>query len=278
MSKKKAGPAEDTSLSAQFSLILPTLNERENIVPQIQQVLEALPDIREIWVVDDASTDQTLEAVAAAFPELIRAGRIHLLARTSHFGLTPSLREGIAHASGKYVGWMDCDLSMPPALFRDMLQKLESGYDVCLGTRFGGGGKQKNWRAAEQDSRAEILLSSLLNTCLKWTLRLPISDYTSGFVVAKKNLFYSVQLCGHHGEYFIDFMAQAQRLGAQLTEIPYECGTRKYGKSKTFGTFESSMRNCFRYFWVVLKVTCAKFSSVRAPALRQRTESHQAGA
>jgi dolichol-phosphate mannosyltransferase len=250
-------------LVSDFSLILPTLNERENIGLQIKEVLRCLPEILQIIVVDDNSTDGTIESVRSEFPHELKTRKIILIERRADFGLTPSLREAIARAEGSLVGWMDCDLSMPPALFREMVGKIESGFDVCIGTRFGAGGRQKDLNEVQQDSKAEIVLSNILNVVLKTTLKLPITDYTSGFVVARKKLLSHIIWRGTHGEYFIDFMFQATRLGAKLTEIPYECGTRKYGNSKTFGSFTSSIRNSYRYGRTVLKVICGQYTGFR---------------
>jgi dolichol-phosphate mannosyltransferase len=252
-----------SQLVSDFTLILPTLNERENIGRQLKAVFEALPDIAQIIVVDDNSADGTTESVRNDFAREIASKIIALIDRRRDFGLTPSLREALSVTRTRYVGWMDCDLSMPPALFPEMLKRIEMGHDICIGTRFGRGGKQKQLGEVQEDSRAEILLSNLLNAVMKAFIRLPITDYTSGFIVARRELLEKIELRGTHGEYFMDLMFQAGRLGARLTEIPYECGNRQFGKSKTFGSLGSSLKNSYRYSSTVLKVLCGKYTGLR---------------
>jgi dolichol-phosphate mannosyltransferase len=256
-------------LERELTLILPTLNERDNIVPQINAVLEAIPKIGHILIVDDHSPDGTADVVRKQLAPQLKSGKVSLLCRTSHFGLTPSLEDGVAMAQTPLVGWMDCDLSMPPKALLQMLKKISEGYEVCLGTRFAGGGAQKSLLASEKDSRVEILLSNALNLSLKFLLGLPVTDFTSGFVIARKPLLDQIVWRGHHGEYFVDFLFQAQRLGARITEIPYTCGNRIHGKSKTSGDTKALVVNCFRHAGAVLKVTCGKYTGFRALPSRQ---------
>ena len=112
------------SLSLKLTLILPTLNERDNIVPQIEEVLKALPEIGQIIVVDDNSKDGTLKAVHEGFPQEIKNGKVKTIHRKANFGLTPSLKDGIEASKTDLVGWMDCDLSMPANLLPQMLEQL----------------------------------------------------------------------------------------------------------------------------------------------------------
>jgi len=94
------------------SVVLPTYNERDNIYPLIQALLNHLADASpEIIVVDDDSPDGTWQVVAevAAQDE-----RVRLLRRLDERGLTSAIAAGIEQARGDIVVWMDCDFSMPP--------------------------------------------------------------------------------------------------------------------------------------------------------------------
>ena len=251
-------------MQRELTLILPTLNEQDNIVPQIREVLEHVPEILEILVVDDNSKDGTRSAIQENLAAELATGKIRLIHRTSDFGLTNSFREGIQKSRGNLVGWMDCDLSMPSSLLVELVKQIENGFDIAVGSRFSSGGAQKKLSEDSRDSRAEILLSNLLNGTLKTFLKLPITDYTSGFIVCRKETLKSIQLRGHHGEYFFDLILQAHLNGAKITEIPYQCGTRKFGQSKTFGSLKAALVNSFRYSWAVLRVLGEKATGFRA--------------
>ena len=60
-----------------------------------------------------------------------------------------------------------------------------------------------------------------------------VRDYTSGFVVARRTVFDRITLRGDYGEYCIDLLARAQELGIRVEEVPYVCGARLSGESKT---------------------------------------------
>ena len=93
------------------SVIVPTLNEAENVEPLVRQVFAALPHCAEIIIVDDGSNDGTRERV----PALAGSGRVRLLARDHPtLGLSGAVIAGARAARGEIVIVMDADLSHPP--------------------------------------------------------------------------------------------------------------------------------------------------------------------
>src|SRR5262245_4632182 len=101
-----------------LSVILPTFNERDNIVPLIRAIQSALGSItHEVLVVDDRSPDGT---AAAAGTIAESDARIRVIERTPPPGLTVSLLDGVRQARGPYVTWLDCDFSHPPAMLPAM--------------------------------------------------------------------------------------------------------------------------------------------------------------
>ena len=104
------------------SIILPTYNEAENIVPLIKEIQRLVKIKHEIIIVDDNSPDQTSKIVLA-FIKKKRAKNIRLKTRLSNRGLTNSIREGIRLSKGNVIVWMDCDFSMPPFVINKLLKK-----------------------------------------------------------------------------------------------------------------------------------------------------------
>ena len=123
----------------QVSVILPTYNEAENIIPLIREILTQVPLSSEIIVVDDDSPDRTWEAVEG-FIE--KESRVRLLRRIGRKGLTSALQEGINLSNGQYVFWMDCDFSMPPDKIPELLKALED-HDIAMASRYIPGGEEK---------------------------------------------------------------------------------------------------------------------------------------
>ena len=208
-----------------ITIVLPTFNERDNIVPLIQRGFAALADYQvEMLVVDDNSPDGTWQVVAS----LAEAeSRVRLIRRTEHRGLTSAIATGIAHAEGTRVGWMDCDLSMPPEDLPRLAAALSEGVDLAVGSRYIPGGRDIG------HSWVGRAFSRTINLAASLRLDGRITDYTSGFILARRPVFDDIQLRGDYGEYCIDLLYRAIRAGYSVVEVPYHYLPRQTGQSKT---------------------------------------------
>lgn len=214
------------------SLILPTFNERDNIVPLIQEIDHIVRSPKEIIVVDDNSPDGTSQAVAA-YIKRKKSTNIHIETRTRNRGLTNSLWHGIQKAHGNIIIWMDSDFSMPPTVILQLLTKVEEGFDIAIGSRFVQGGRAKPMAKGPKDAPFLIFLSRVLNVSMRLLFGMNIYDYTSGFIAAKRDVFNHIALRGDYGEYCIDFLVRAASMSYRIVEIPYSCQPRRFGESKT---------------------------------------------
>ncbi len=209
------------------SIVLPTFNEADNIEPLIERTLQALGDYPggvEVVVVDDDSPDGTWRRVAAMVES---DPRVRLIHRTTEKGLTSAIQRGIREARGQWVGWMDCDLSMPPEMWPQLADALAGGAGVAVGSRYVPGGGDV------AHSLAGRLFSRLINLWAGLVLDGSIKDYTSGFILARREVFDKIELRGDYGEYCIDMLYRARRAGYTIRELPYLCVPREAGESKT---------------------------------------------
>lgn len=213
--------------SPQISIVLPTYNEAGNIEPLIDRTLQALGDYPggvEVIVVDDDSPDGTWRIVAE---RATQDERIRLIRRTSEKGLTSAISRGLAEARGEWAGWMDCDLSMPPEDWPRLADALAGGADLAVGSRYvpGGGDVAHSFTGR--------LLSRIINLWAGLILDWSIKDYTSGFILGRREIFQRIDLRGDYGEYCIDLLYRASRAGYTIHELPYLCVPREAGESKT---------------------------------------------
>jgi glycosyltransferase involved in cell wall biosynthesis len=240
----------------EVSVIFPTYNERENIGPLIREVLKYTPPSTEVIVVDDDSPDGTwrvVEKMARDLPNL------YLLRRLDKRGLASALREGIAYSRGEVIVWSDCDFSMPPAKVKDLLAEVAAGRDVAVGSRFvKGGGVQIVQGSA--DTLQAYLMSVVLNRFIGRLLGRDFKDYTSGFIAFRRRLLDRISLRGDYGEYFIDFIYRAKKLGYSIAEVPYMCVERRAGVGKTGARFFDYLRKGRKYVWLTVKL---RFTRVR---------------
>ena len=244
-------------MKRRLSVILPTYNEAENIVPLIDAIANALRSVHEIIVVDDNSPDGTADRVK----EAIGTGKypfLKLERRLKDRGLTNSIWRGIELATGNTVGWMDCDFSMSPKYLPVLLSLIEADYDVAVGSRFLLGGKWKPDTRNPEDTFLGIILSRLMNLFIQICLDHRFRDYTSGFVVVRKEIFDRIKLRGDYGEYFIDFIYRALKLNYRVVEVPYVWRRRRAGYSKTGLNLQGYCRRGWKYIATTLRLLLAR--------------------
>ena len=223
--------------SIDVSVVLPTYNESKNIIPLIESIHRSLSGQRkEIIVVDDDSPDKTWEIA-----QQVVGKDVKVIRRTSDKGLVKSIQRGIDEARGKYVVWLDADLSMPPEIIPSLVAQLEK-YDVAVGSRYVKGGK--DLRPA-----LRLVTSRMINIAANLILNFKVLDYTSGFIAARKTVFSEMSLADSaYGEYCIEFLYSAGKKGYAIKEVPYSFIDRLKGTSKTAGTFFSLLRFGWVYF------------------------------
>jgi len=115
------------------TVIIPTLNERDNIKKLLSFLLSLYPEIK-IIVTDDGSEDGTQDIVREIGK---KNANIQLLDRSNEktHGLTVSVLDGIENVRTEYFIVMDGDLQHPPEKVGDLIQKLREGKDIVVGVR-----------------------------------------------------------------------------------------------------------------------------------------------
>ena len=237
---------QDTS--PQISIVLPTFNEAGNIEVLIDRTLQSLgnySDGLEIVVVDDDSPDGTWQLVA---DKAAVDSRVRLIHRKNESGLTSAISRGIHEAWGQWVGWMDCDLSMPPEDWPKLAEALANGADMAVGSRYvpGGGDVAHSFTGR--------LFSRIINVWAGLILDWSIKDYTSGFILGRKVIFERVDLRGDYGEYCIDMLYRTKKAGYTIRELPYLCVPREAGESKTATNVIGYLTRGINYVTTVLRL------------------------
>ena len=209
------------------SVILPTYNERDNIVPlvsAIQQELGTAGISYEVIVVDDDSPDGTAASVREAFGA---DDRVRLCVRTQERGLATAIAHGIRQAQRDAVAVMDTDFNHAPALLPQMVKFLEY-YDIIIGSRFTmGGGMEERWR---------YLASFIFNFFVRMILRTQVQDNLCGFFAMRRDKLLRMdieRIFRGYGEYFMHLLFLAWREDYTILEVPAFYRVRMYGESKS---------------------------------------------
>lgn len=224
------------------SVVLPTYNEAENIVPLVEKILENIPYPYEpeIIVVDDSSPDGTYNIVKKAYAE---DNRVRPLLRKEDRGLAKSIGYGLEQSTGDRVIVMDTDFTHDPAEIPRLLHVAEV-FDVVTGSRFCPGGNMPGL--------GHYLASMVFNWNLRLLLRTQIQDNLSGMFCANRKaiekLDYTKIFFGY-GDYFFRFLHFVQLNGCSLVEIPVIYQTRMAGESKS-----NFLKLLFKYSYAAIKL------------------------
>lgn len=208
-------------------VVIPTYNERENIIRLIPEVLSRDGRIH-VLIVDDNSPDGTGAAVA----ELAAADeRVHLLRRDAKKGLGSAYREGFSAAlalGARIILEMDADFSHDPASIPELVAALEK-YDLVVGSRYLNGVSVVNWPIR----RLVLSYCATLYTRLITGLRL--SDCTSGFKGFRREVLESLDLNTIRSDGYsfqIEMNFRCMEKGCRLGEVPIIFIDRHAGTSK----------------------------------------------
>jgi dolichol-phosphate mannosyltransferase len=211
-----------------LTIIVPTRNERDNIIPLYELLCVALGDRRwEMLVVDDDSADGTGEVVRFLAQH---DRRVRLLLRIGRRGLASAFVEGVQASTAPYVAVIDADLQHDEKLLPQMLSVLENEdepVDIVVGSRYVEHGGIGAWDAG----RARI--SAYATRLGRRLLGIPVNDPLSGFFMIRREAFEaSVRNLSSIGfKILVDLFASSpQPLRAR--ELPFEFRTRHSGESK----------------------------------------------
>ena len=209
-------------------VVLPTYNELANIDPVLRRIRAALPEAT-VLVVDDGSPDGTADAAEILGKEL---GRIEVMRRASKSGLGSAYRTGfrwgLDHGFDACIE-MDADLSHEPEALPSLVEPLEAGNELVIGSRYIPGGVIPNWAWHRR------LLSRGGNLYASAVLGLGVSDATAGFRAYASTLLRRLDLGSIRAEGYgfqIEMTYAARRAGAPILEVPIRFVDRVEGDSK----------------------------------------------
>lgn len=230
-------PGRGAGEGAIFSLVVPTLNESQNLpdlIAQLQPAIESVVgDSYEIFVVDDDSADRTWEVAASL---AARDPHLHAMRRVGERGLATAVVRGWQVARGEWLGVIDADLQHPPEAIARLLRAALDGADLAVASRDAEGGGTSDWSAVRgfisRSSRAlgRMVLPKALAR---------VSDPMTGFFVVRRAAVEGVRLnpCGY--KILVELLVRARI--RKIAEVGYVFCARHRGASK------ASLRIFFEY-------------------------------
>ncbi|MBI5623746.1 MAG: glycosyltransferase [Elusimicrobia bacterium] len=209
------------------SVVVPTYNEFENVVLVIPKIHETLGSRQhEVVVVDDDSPDGTAEAVRKL---ALTASWLKLLVRKGKRGLGTALAEGYDAASLGVIVSMDADLSFDCADILRLVEAVEAGADLALGTRHMEGG---GYAATALDVRVKRAISALGNRVVRWATGVPVRDVSANFRAVRRSVWPSIRTLDQTNFMLLEMILSAAKAGLRIVEVPVRFGERVHGASK----------------------------------------------
>ena len=220
-------------------IVIPTYNERDNVLMITERVRAAMPDAH-VLVVDDNSPDGTGEI---ADELAAKDDHIHVLHRAGKEGLgaayIAAFRWGLDEGYNVLVE-MDADGSHQPEELHKLLEAVADGADLSIGSRWVPGGKVVNWPASRE------LLSRCANIYTRLMLGMPVRDATAGFRVYRAATLEKIGLADVESQGYcfqVDLTLRTAKHGLRVVEVPITFVER------TVGTSKMSSRVMAESFW-----------------------------
>ena len=214
-------------------VIIPTYNELENLPLIVGRVREATPEV-DILVVDDNSPDGTGDKA----DELAAGdGHINVLHREGKGGLLGAYLAGFEWGLERdyaVLCEMDADGSHAPEQLHLLLEEVDAGADLVIGSRYVPGGKVINW------PKKRWILSKGGNIYISLLLGAGLTDMTAGYRAYRRDVLESLDLdeLSNAGYIFqVDLAWRAVSGGFDVREVPITFTEREIGESKLDGSF-----------------------------------------
>ncbi|HKX76984.1 MAG TPA: glycosyltransferase family 2 protein [Novosphingobium sp.] len=210
-----------------LAVILPTLNERDNLAPLVERLDKALAGVSwEAIFVDDNSPDGTSDAARALSQ---RDRRVRVIQRIGRRGLASAAIEGMMATAAPVVAVMDADHQHDPNLLPAMLAAVSGGEcDVAVASRFAEGSSTEAWNAPKREKA-----SNIANAIARKVTGVELSDPMSGYFMlpAEKLRKTAPHLSGVGFKILLDILATSEET-LRIKDFPLAFAARASGESK----------------------------------------------
>lgn len=201
-----------------ISLVIPVFNEEESLgelYTQIKAALEPSSHEFEILFIDDGSQDKSLQIMH----ELHESDpRVKAIGFQRNHGKATALNTGFQRCKGDYVVTMDADLQDDPEEVLELIEILDSGWDMVSG-----------WKKVRHDPIGKRWPSKLYNFTVSTLSGIPIHDFNCGLKAYRRKVVKNIELYGEMHRYI---PVLAKQKGFSCTEKVVAHRARKYGESK----------------------------------------------
>ena len=205
-----------TQQSLDLSLVIPFYNEQESLEELYKRIIDTIGDRNyEIIFIDDGSLDESARVVDNL---VYKNPRVKLIQFQRNFGKAAALAAGFRACKGDIVVTMDSDLQDDPREIPNLIEKLDSGYDLVSG-----------WKKIRHDPLSKRLASKVYNFFTSLMSGIWLHDFNCGLKAYRKEVVKTIQVYGDLHRYL---PVLAHHSGFRVTELPVQHHPRQFGRSK----------------------------------------------
>lgn len=218
--------------NVEISIIFPCLNEEQTIgacVAAAQSVLDSAGIHGEIIVADNDSTDASCKRASGAGAIVVNVKRP---------GYGSALRDGLSAARGRYLFFLDADMSYDCADIPRLFEELRSGADVVIGSRTRG-----TIDAGAMPWSHRMFGTPMLTLVANILFRCGISDINCGLRGMTRDAFGRMELCSDGMEFASEMMIKAARSGMKIAEAPIRFHKDQRGRQPHLRSFQDGWRH-----------------------------------
>jgi len=204
-----------------ISTVIPVFNELDSLPELVNELNENLSqyDNWEVIFIDDGSSDGTTEWLVKLCSD---SSNYKMIQFYRNYGKSAALREGFKAAVGKYIITMDADLQDDPKEIKNLIAKLDEGWDLVSG-----------WKKTRFDPLNKRLPSKLFNMVTRFMTGVKIHDFNCGLKGYKSSVIKSIDVYGGRHRYIPALAGQRK---FKVTEIVVNHRSRKFGETKYGGS------------------------------------------
>jgi glycosyltransferase involved in cell wall biosynthesis len=199
-----------------LSIVIPAYNEKSRIVPTVGAIAAFMAGIESSWeivIADDGSKDGTPDMV-----ERLGLPNVRVLRADRNRGKGAAVRRGLQASRGEYILFTDADLSTPIEAIDDLLDALEVGADVAIGSRAADGASEGG------KSGMRKLMSNGLRMVQTVVVPTGVKDTQCGFKMFRRDAAMRLTAVQRIDGFAFDLelLHAAHRMGMQVVERPVE--------------------------------------------------------
>ena len=222
-----------------LSVIIPCYNEKDTICEIISRVKSAPVNLKEIIIVDDGSTDGTIEILKKEF----QGDLYQIFFHETNQGKGAAIRTAIPHLRGEVVVIQDADLEYSPEEYPKLMQPIVDGLaDVVFGSRFMGGGAHRVLFFWHMVGNCLLTLVSIIFSNLNLT------DMETGFKMFRREVLQSIEIEENRFGFEPEITAKVAKKRYRI----YEVGISYYGRTYKEGK-KVTWKDGLKAFWVICK-------------------------